>query len=235
MLRWLMPLGIWVPDVAIGGKQMATLGFRRLLLLLLLLLRGGGAAKEGERRTNIFRSAATAVEELLPGGAGETLLSYWKVVMNGTSAIASLLTELCSDLLDTLGIKDGELGTDREALGRALSWALAALLIYLALSAALHLLTYLAGRLLWLAKLGLFFTAAAYVVATCEDEKRRNALLLGLGALYLLLGRLGLPFLGGWAKADRRQHHLENKISSLEQQLAEVERRVHHRNLYDYD
>ncbi|XP_078393025.1 voltage-gated monoatomic cation channel TMEM109 [Cetorhinus maximus] len=212
---------------------MLTLGFRRLLLLL--LLRGGGAAKEGEKRPNIFRAAAAAVEEMLPGGAGETLLSYWKVVLNGTSAIASLLTELCSDLLDALGIKGGELETDGEALGRALSWALAALLIYLALSTALHLLAHLAGRLLWLAKLGLFFTAAACVVATCEDEKRRNALLLGLGAFYLLLGRLGLPFLGGWGRADQRQHRLENKISSLEQQLAEVERRVHHRSLYDYN
>ncbi|XP_067915968.1 voltage-gated monoatomic cation channel TMEM109-like [Heterodontus francisci] len=195
------------------------------------------AAKESgrerqERRPNVIRTAA---EELLPAGAREALLRYWKVVIDGTSALASLFTESCSDLLDYLGIKGGELGMDREALGTAMSWALTALLIYLILSTALRLLATLAGRLLWLVKLGLFFLACAYVLATCEDEKRRNALLLGLAALYLLLGRLELPLLGGWGRADQHQHRLESKIKALEQQLAEVEHKINHRKLYDYD
>ncbi|XP_078087556.1 uncharacterized protein LOC144505315 [Mustelus asterias] len=202
-----------------------------LLLLPLLLPRGCGA--EHRDRPNVFRAAAAAVEELLPGGARETLLRYWKLALNGTTAVANLFTESCSDLLDALGIKGGELGTDREALVRALALALAALLIYLTLLAALRLLGYLVGRLLWLVKLGLFLTAAAYVVATCEDEKRRNSLLLGLGLLYLLLSRVWLPGSGGCRGAQQRQHQLERKIGSLEQQLAKMEHRLQRRNLYD--
>ncbi|GCC43592.1 hypothetical protein chiPu_0027381, partial [Chiloscyllium punctatum] len=124
-----------------------------------------------------------------------------------------------------------ELGTDRETLRRALCWGLAALLVYLALSAALRLLAYLTGRLLWLVKLALFFLAAGYAAVTCEDEGRRNALLLGLVVLYLLLGRLPLPFAGGCQAAD--QHHLEGKVAALEHRLAEVEFRFRQRKLRD--
>ncbi|GCB85208.1 hypothetical protein scyTo_0025810, partial [Scyliorhinus torazame] len=120
-------------------------------------------------------------------------------------------------------------------LGRALSWALAALLIYLTLSAVLRLLAFLVGHLLWLVKLGLFFTAGAYVVAACEDAKRRNALLLGLAALYLMLGRPWLLFAGDCRGAGPGERQLENKINALERQLAEVERRVHRKKLYDYN
>ncbi|XP_048476709.1 transmembrane protein 109-like [Rhincodon typus] len=166
-----------------------------------------------------------------------TLLHYWQVAINSITAVVNLVAELCSDLLDALGIEGGELDTDRETLRRALSWGLAALLIYLILLAVLRLLAYLAGRLLWLVKLGLFFLAAGYVVATCDDEKRRNTLLLGLGALYLLLGRLPLPFVGSCCTPNQHQHQhrLESKVTALEHQLAEMERKVHQRKLYDYD
>ncbi|XP_048381383.2 transmembrane protein 109-like [Stegostoma tigrinum] len=207
------------------------------IFLFLSFLRGAGADRGPGRSPspNVFREAAAAVRELLPAGVRETLLHYWKIAINSTTAVVNLVAELCSDLLDAFGFEGGELDTDRETLRRALSWGLAALLIYLMLSAVLHLLAYLAGRLLWLVKLGLFFLAAGYVVATCDDEKRRNTLLLGLGALYLLLGRLPLPFMGSRCTPSQHQHHLESKVAALEHQLAEMERKVHQRKLYDYD
>uniref|UniRef100_UPI00398F4DA0 voltage-gated monoatomic cation channel TMEM109-like n=1 Tax=Pristiophorus japonicus TaxID=55135 RepID=UPI00398F4DA0 len=153
--------------------------------------------------------------------------------MEGVSGVASLFAEPCREFLGALGIKGGATGADGEGLKTALSWALAALVLYLVLSAALRLLAALAGRVLWLAKLGLFLLGCAYVVATCQDEGRRSALLLGLLALYLLVGRVGLPFPGG----DRRDARLEAKVSSLERQVEEMKRTAgrRKRGSYDYD
>ncbi|XP_060709484.1 uncharacterized protein LOC132834559 [Hemiscyllium ocellatum] len=210
-------------------------GIPVLLLLLLLLLRGSGAQPHPASAANVFRQAAAALRGMLPEPVRETLLQYWQVAMDSAKVMVSGLAELCSDLLDALGIKGEELGTDRETLRRALSLGLAGLLLYLALSAALRLLGYLVGRLLWLVKLALLFLAAGYVVVTCEDEGRRNALLLGLGAAYLLLGHLSLPFGGGSGCCSSDRHVLESKVSALEHQLAEVEYRLHQSKLRDYD